>query len=259
MALTFRHRWLKLVPLMLCVPAAGYAAWQAPVIEGWFVERTRDAGFVLSSLSIEGMERSRRSEVLAALDVDDGMPLLAIDLGQMQKQLEALPWVKRAEVTRVLPGELHIRLTERHAYALWQDKGRVYVIDADGTVITTRGVKEFAHLMLVVGDGAQGRVHALQTMLDETPELAAKVRTAVRVGERRWDLIFDNGIRVKLPEDDQVPYGAQAAWSRFVEYENKHRLLEREVMVIDMRLPDRMVLRVSPDGHKRMEADESLT
>jgi len=251
-----RHRWSLFLTLTLLVPAAIYAVMAAPSVENWFVEGTRDAGFVLENLKIEGIDRSKRSDVLAALDVDTGVPLLAIDLKQIQKKLEALNWVKRAEVTRVLPGELNIRLHERQPYALWQDHGKVRLIDPDGVVITDKNLGEFAHLMLVVGNGAQTHVKALEMMLDKAPELAARVRSAVRVGERRWDLIFSNGIRVKLPEEDQKPYGAEAAWQRFIDFEYKHRLLEREISVIDMRLKDRMVLRVSPEGHRRMKGEE---
>lgn len=234
--------------------AAGiaYGLWFAPVVENWVIERSRDAGFVLNDLKIDGINRSKRADVLAALDVDNGVPLLTMNLELMRKQLEQLPWVREAKVTRVLPGGLHVALTERQPYALWQANGKVSLIDAEGVIITQRGLVEYSGLMMVVGQGANQKTAELQGLLDQEPGLASRIRSAIRVGERRWDLIFDNGIRVKLPEAGMEVYSADRAWQKFASLEAEYHLLGREVDVIDMRLSDRMILRVSPEGRRRM-------
>jgi cell division protein FtsQ len=250
---TLRRRRGLIISLGLLASGVAYGTWFAPAVDGWFVERSRDAGFVLNDLELDGIVRANRSDVLAALDVDKGVPLLSIDLEHIRLQLELLPWVKKAEVTRILPGKLKIQLTEREPFALWQEDGKVSLIDETGHVITRHGLTNFAHLMLVVGTGAETGAHDLNLLLDEFPELAARVKTAVHVGERRWDLIFDNGVRVKLPEGAPAPYDAQTAWQKFAGLQSQYRLLERELSVIDMRLPDRMILRVSPEGHRLMD------
>ncbi len=240
-----------LLTLGFLASAAIYGTWLAPLVETWVVERSRDAGFVLSDLQITGIERSNRADVLAALDVDDGVPLLTMNLEIMRQQLEQLPWVKEAKVTRVLPEGLKVALTERQPYALWQKDGRVSLIDDTGTIITQRGLVEYSDLMMIVGDGATDYIGELQGLLDNAGPLASRVRSAVRVGARRWDMIFDNGIRVKLPEMT-AKYSASKAWKKFASLEAEYHLLGREVDVIDMRLSDRMVLRVSPEGRRRM-------
>ena len=164
-----------------------------------------------------------------------------------------MPWVKKAEVTRILPGKLKIQLEEREPFALWQQDGKVRLIDETGHVITSRGLANYAHLPMVVGQGADTKAMDLYSLLEEFPELAARVKTAVHVGDRRWDLIFDNGVRVKLPEAAPAAYDSQMAWQKFASLQAEYRLLEREVSVIDMRLPDRMILRVSPEGHRLMD------
>ena len=248
-----RHRRLFLLTLLVIATGIVYGTVLAPKIEGWLIERSRDAGFVLTDLEIEGQVRSRRADVLAALDVDTGVPLLSVDLELIRSQLETLPWVKHAEVTRILPGALKVKLTERTPFALWQQDGNVRLIDETGHVITGRGLGEFTNLMLVVGQGADKNISGLEALLKEAPLLASRVKTAVHVGDRRWDLIFDNGVRVKLPEPAPAKYDAQAAWQRFATLEADYRLLEREVSVIDMRLPDRMIMRVSPEGRRIMD------
>lgn len=247
-----RRRSGRLIAFGMLVSAVVYGIWLAPVVERWVVERSRDAGFILSDLQIEGMVRSKRNNVLAALDVDNGVPLLTIDLELVRKQLELLPWVREAKVSRVLPGGLKIELSERTPFALWQNGGKVGLIDAEGVVITRQGLSNYTQLMMIVGDGANSQIAALQSLLDAEPALADQVRTAIWVGERRWDLIFENGIRVKLPEATPKTYTAGDAWAKLAALEAEYRLLAREVDVIDMRLPDRLVFRVSPEGRRRM-------
>jgi len=254
-----RHNWGVLsLGAVLSLSGAFYLNGSSK-ITGWFMETTRNAGFVLSNLQIIGLARTSQNAVLATLDVDDGMPLLAIDLMSIQGRIEALPWVKSATVTRVLPSDLMIKITERQPYALWQQNGKVRLIDEDGVIITSRGLTEFSHLMLIVGEGADGEVAGLFKMLRADPALLSRIKTAVRVGDRRWDLVFDNGVRVKLPEDFAQDQDDSDAWARFVRLQQKHKLLEREVSVIDMRIKDRVVMRVTPAGHRLMDGKEWAT
>ncbi|NVJ69144.1 MAG: FtsQ-type POTRA domain-containing protein [Alphaproteobacteria bacterium] len=246
------QRRKMLLSAMFLAVAGVYGVWFAPKVETWVVERSRDAGFVLSTLQITGIERSKRANILAAIDVDDGVPLLTMNLELMRKQLEQLPWVKEAKVTRILPSGLNVEITERQPFALWQKDGKVSLVDETGEIITQRGLVKFSDLMMIVGDGATEELAELQSLLRQEPVVAHRVKTAVRVGERRWDLIFDNGIRVKLPEAHATSYSAQKAWQKFASLETEYHLLGREVDVIDMRLSDRMILRVSPEGRRRM-------
>lgn len=259
MNLIARRYWTLLsLSLLLALTAAVYFGGGAAA-NRWFLETTREAGFVLSNLKIDGVVRTKESEILARLDIDDGLPLLAIDLLGIQARIEALPWVKHASVTRVLPGDLHINIEERQPYALWQHGGKVRLIDEGGTAITNRGLIEFSNLMLIVGEGGPKEVNALFQMLGMESSLSNRVKTAIRVGERRWDLVFDNGVRVKLPEDLATQYDGSSAWARFVRLQQKHRLLEREVSVIDMRIKDRVVMRVTPTGRRQMDGKEWST
>ncbi|WP_308909348.1 cell division protein FtsQ/DivIB [Pseudokordiimonas caeni] len=232
----------------------GMQGWQS----GWFVDRSRDAGFVLNDISVEGAMRTRQGDVLAALDVDTGMPILAIDLIAMKERLETLPWVKTAVVSRVFPGSLVVKVSERQPFALWQADGKVHLIDAEGIIITSRGLAEFTDLPLIVGAGATRDLPSLVTLLDDAPEFKGRIKSAVRIGGRRWDLVFTNGIRLKLPED-MGTYSARMAWADFRTLEKQDQLLAREIDVIDMRLHDRMVLRVSPAGKAQMDGRESAT
>ncbi|UTW56413.1 cell division protein FtsQ/DivIB [Kordiimonas sp. SCSIO 12610] len=228
-------------------------------VGAWFMNTTRDAGFVLNDLKVEGQFRTSDNAILAQLDIEDGMPLFAINLGQIKDRLIALPWVKDAQVVRKFPTGLEIKITEREPYGLWQHKGEVYIIDITGTVVKGQDVSNYAYLPWVVGDGAAANARALFDMLNLAPELFANVKQAVRVGDRRWDIIFNNGIRVKLPEtalNPETEYGAEASWLRFAKIQNEHKLLSRELNVIDMRISDRVIMRITPEGERAIEGKE---
>ncbi len=222
----------------------------------WLMETSRNAGLVLSDMQISGLIRTSETEIFSVLDVDNGMPLLSIDLEVIQQRVESLPWVKQAEVSRILPEGLSIRVTERVPYALSQRDGQISLIDPDGVSITDRGLGKFSHLMLVVGDVNANILRQLEREKAKSAAIGAQIKSAVRVGGRRWDLIFENGIRVKLPAEQAQTYGMAAAWSKFIELNEKHKLLAREVSVIDMRYPDRLVVRVTPVGRRTMTGEE---
>jgi len=259
MTTVLRNHWIATSAFVTVLALAVAALFGQAFAATWMQETSRQAGFVLSNLSIEGNVRTRQADILATLDIDTGMPLMAVDLQALQHRVEALPWVRLVTVTRILPGDINLHIEERKPFALWQRAGQLRLIDEEGVVITQRGLTAFSGLPMIVGDGAPHEMGKLFQMLSAAPDLAQRVKTAVRVGDRRWDLLFDNGIRVKLPEDLDPVYGSDKAWSRLDRLEKQHRLLAREVSVIDMRIPDRLIMRVTPAGRRMMDGKEWAT
>jgi cell division protein FtsQ len=151
--------------------------------------------------------------------------------------------VRRASVERQLPGTLYIRLVEREPMALWQEQGVIRVIDRDGEVISGIEPRRFAHLPLVVGADAPAHAEKLIAVMNSEPELRERVTAAVRVGGRRWNVQIEGHIDVRLPENDTA-----AAWSQLARIERQQGLLSRDVIIIDLRLPDRLVVRTDPEG-----------
>ena len=138
----------------------------------------------------------------------------------------------------MLPDTVLLHIEERKPLALWQNKGDFHLIDEEGSVILRQGLERFSDLPIVVGPDAPAHAKALLETLQAEPELMDRVRAAVRVSGRRWNLVLENGVDVQLPEDD--PRGA---WLRLAEYERQHRVLERDVEALDLRLPDRLIVR----------------
>ena len=211
------------------------------------VQDTELLGMTVSDIRVEGRETTDRETILAALGAGPGTPILAVDPTRAKDQLEALPWVRSAVIERHLPGTLYVRLVERKPLALWQRGGKIELIDHGGEVIPVVRLDQFAKLLMVVGEGAARHAAELLQMLASEPELAARVTAAIRVGDRRWNLRIDNAIDVLLPAHE-----AANAWSQLARLERSSAILKRDLQTIDLRLPDRLVLRVSPEFPKEV-------
>ena len=198
------------------------------------------AGFRIVSVALAGQHHISREDVLAAAGVTDTTSLLFLDVEQTRERLKSNPWIADATVLKLYPGELQIGIREREAFALWQKDGRVSVIADDGTVLEPYVAPRLIELPLVVGRGAETRAKEFLAMLDRHPDLRASVRATVLVGERRWNLRLKNGVDVRLPETDVAP-----ALERLVALDKEKNLTTRDIVAIDLRLPDRVTVRLS--------------
>jgi cell division protein FtsQ len=207
-----------------------------------FVAWSGQAGYRVDDIFVEGRSKTPRDQLLTALGVKRGDAILAVDLAAAQKRIEEIPWVRTAAVERRLPNQIHILITERSPVALWQNKGRYFLIDHDGQIVG-EGIDDYANLPLTVGEGAPDHAGDLVALLATEPSLKDRVKAATWVGDRRWNVMLDrtpDGIEVRLPEEE-----AETAWHDLAKLDQQQSLLERQVGVIDMRLPDRLVLRAA--------------
>ncbi|MCH6574854.1 MAG: cell division protein FtsQ, partial [Bacteroidetes bacterium] len=138
-----------------------------------------------------------------------------------------------------------LNLVERRPLALWQRKGRFSLIDQKGVVILDEGLERYSDLLVVVGEEAPTHASRLLEILSTQPRLMPMVRAAVWGGGRRWNVRMVGNIDVRLPEKDPT-----RAWARLAEYDRTHRVLERDVQVLDLRFPDRLIVRKPPPAEK---------
>lgn len=200
---------------------------------------------------MQGREQSEAYEVLAALKVRQGQPILGLDLERARTDLEALPWVSAAAVERRLPGTLFVRLRERQPLALWQHRQTLRVIDDNGAVLKGQRIGRFASLPIVVGANAAANAPALLAELKRFPELMGRVEAALWIGDRRWDLRLKNGVAVRLPEVDVVP-----ALERLAAAAESAALLDRNIVAVDLRLPERLVVQKAATVYPRRKVRE---
>ena len=204
---------------------------------------TAKTGFSVREIFVEGRFETPRKSLLKALRLERGAPILAFDPQAARERVEALPWVRQAVIERQLPDVVHLQLNERHPMALWQRGGKFTLIDTNGELIPLKDVSNYTNLIVVIGKDAPRHAAVLFEVLATEPKLASRVKAAVRVGARRWNLHLNNKIKIQLPEDDPG-----AAWSHLAELNQKHTLLARNLISVDLRLADRIVIREVKNG-----------
>ncbi len=200
-------------------------------------------GFTVEDVLVIGRSQTTSGDLLKAVKLARGAPILAYDLDQARQRIEVLPWVDSASVERMLPDTILLSVIERQPLALWQNKGQFELIDHKGKVIARQKIERFSDLLVVVGKDAPENAASLLAVLQTQPQLMDLAISAVRVGGRRWNVRLRGDIDVRLPAER-----ADAAWSRLAEYERSHGILSRDVKVLDLRLPDRLIVRKTPNG-----------
>lgn len=222
---------------------SGWFGRQAERIELAALALTVEAGLGVEEVLVEGRYRTAAADIISTLEVQRGQPILAFDTDEARAKLESLPWVETATVERQLPGFIYIQLIERRPLAIWQHDGELRVIDRHGVVVPGAEISDFAGLPLLVGADAPQHGMALIKLLDSEPALRPLVKAAIRVSGRRWNLRLDNGIDVRLPADDPG-----RAWAELARIDRENGLLDRGIVTIDLRLPDRLIVRPAPKG-----------
>jgi len=209
------------------------------------IKDTADAGanamgMRIATVSLSGQRQVSREEIFAAAGVTDHSSLLFLDVADARAKLEAIPWIAEATVRKLYPDRLQITVTEREPFALWQQQGKVKVIAADGTVLSEKVEPRLASLSFVVGNGAAARARDFLAVLDKYPSIRDSVRASIYVAERRWNLKLKNGVDVRLPETNLE--GALATLARL---DREKNLLSRDITAVDLRLADRLTVRLS--------------
>ncbi len=204
-------------------------------------EAVGDAGFRVKSVDIQGIRQMDPRPVYdIALDQKTtAMPLL--DVGDIRSRLLQFGWVKDARVSRRFPDTLVIDIVERTPAALWQDDQRLSLIDAEGVVLDRVQVSQMPDLPLLIGKGANAQAMPLERLLDQVPALKAQLVSATWVGQRRWDLSFQSGETVALPEGEPL---ASAALVKFAKMDKSAGLLGRGMLRFDLRIPGKMTVRL---------------
>ena len=199
-------------------------------------------GLAVDKVEVRGLVRHSRQAVLAALGVRSGGALFGFSPARAKQLLENLDWVKRAEVQRRYPNGLAIVIEEREPIARWQIDGQTVLVDAEGVAISSLDVRQFSHLPLVRGEGANAQAATLINHILAKPFLLSRLTQAEFVGNRRWNLHLRSGLVVLLPEGK-----VGQALERLAELQRRHHLLDRAIVRLDLRQPGRLALKQPPE------------
>lgn len=235
--------WIILALLtLLALVAAQYAGLTAAAYQQYAALAAK-AGFQVKRVPVTGMERVDQLKVyqLVLAEKDRAMPL--VDIEKIRADLLQYGWIKDARVSRRLPDTLAVEIIERKPAALWQRDGKYSLIDANGIVLANVRAGEGGELPTLNGNQANAHIVALNALLDNASALKSQVSGATWIGNRRWDLQFQTGETLALPEGEAE---AAKALLNFARLDGVHRLLGRDLIHFDLRDPDRAYFRKAP-------------
>ncbi len=209
---------------------------------------TTAVGFAIEDVKVSGNNQTSEIDILQLLGLDGTTSLVALDINAARQKLIHLPWVQDAEVRKIYPRTIEVKLKEWEAYAIWQHGAELSLIEKSGAVIAPLRDNKYTTLPLFVGQNAERAVNDFEKQFADWPEMKKRVKAFVRVAGRRWDLHLDNGIVVKLPETDVA-----RALQQLTEFDAEHKLLERDIAAVDLRLPDRTTIQLTPGAAERRQ------
>lgn len=203
-----------------------------------FIAVSAQNGYIVNNVQVIGRDRVPAADLLTALHIQRGMPLFAYHPQNAQDAVRQLTGVKSVFIERRWPDTVFIRLQERLPAARWQKHEQVRVVDTEGKIVAVKPNEDVTRYPIIIGQGATKQIVPLFQLLQPQPELLAQVKAATWIGKRRWDLTLKNGMVIKLPAKD-----TDLALSKLMRLAKKESLLERDLAVIDIRLPRQAVLR----------------
>jgi cell division protein FtsQ len=241
--------WL-LGGMTVAVVIAAVLAFRLPQLAGIAMgEGIGQAGFTVRRIEPKGLNHLDAMRVYEIVDSQRGIAMPLVDLRGIRERLLALGWVKEARVSRRLPDTLVIDIVEREPVAIWQLRQHMQLIDVEGVPLETVGTGNMPDLVVLVGPGARHQVASFNRLLGSVPHLRPQVQDANWVGGRRWDIRFQSGEVLALPQGEQA---AARALGRFADMDRRSQMLGRGFVRFDMRDPRRMVVRVSREPGTRV-------
>ncbi len=208
---------------------------------GDFVART--LGFGVDIVTVSGAVHLSEQQILTIAGISSKDSLPFFDVAAARSRLEADPLVKQASVRKLYPHQIVVEIVERTPYGLWQKDGQVRAIAADGAAIDEEHDGRYVDLPFVVGEGANQRIREFVALVDAMDELKPRVEAGVLIDQRRWNLKLKSGVDIKLPESDP-----KAAIATLLRLQRELRILERDVLALDFRVPGRVFVRLSEEA-----------
>jgi cell division protein FtsQ len=240
-------RWLGRGVLVMGILGGAVLVWQHRVLVHDYVTQwvAQATGATVQKIEVEGLRYTDQDALLGALGLERGSSLVGFDAAAARARIEDLPWVRLASVERQLPAAVKIQIYEHVPLARVIDNARVWVINPQGQRIVVDDGNQFTALPLLQGEGADRAGATLFDVLANYPQLMSQLREAIYVGGRRWDLRFVSGVTIQLPEEDPARgYGLTQALPRLVALEEARHVLTLNDGEVDLRLKDRIVLRL---------------
>lgn len=236
---------------------AWYQEYPQKAIDSFFsgaLDLSAKVGFKVNDIMVQGRQYTSGQKILKAMQLQVNDPIFKLSPYEISQNLKEVSWIKEAHVHRQLPGTIYVKIVERVPIAIWQHQKNHYLVDEQGVIITNENLSAFANLPVVVGGDAPLHVPKILQVLAKYPDVRNKITALVRIGGRRWDIQLNRQVTIKLPEAK-----TDEAVAKLDLLLKQQRLDLEEVKIVDLRLPDKMIVNLSPRGEVRLKIKGSET
>lgn len=211
-------------------------------------------GFKINDIMVQGRQHTSSQKILKAMQLQVNDPIFKFSPHEISQNLKEVSWVKEAHVHRQLPGTIYVKIVERVPIAIWQHQKNHYLVDGEGVIITNENLATFSNLPVIVGGDAPLHVPKILHILEKHPDVRNKITALVRIGGRRWDIQLNRQVTIKLPEAK-----TDEAVAKLDLLLKQQRLDLEEVKIVDLRVPNKMIVNLSPRGEIRLKGKGSET
>ena len=196
--------------------------------------------FMIKVASVDGASNELAHEIREIMPLDFPVSYFDLDIKYLHKVLNDIPAVASAAIKVTVSGVLQINISERIPAFIWRKDDVISVIDEKGEFIRLATSRlDYPELPLVIGEAANLSIADISSLMEDNQYFLDQVRAFVRVGERRWDLVLDNNLRIMLPQTEFL-----AAFDRLMLMNHTGSLFSNQLSTIDMRLVERPTVRV---------------
>ena len=196
--------------------------------------------FMIKVASVDGASDELAHEIREIMPLDFPVSFFDLDIKYLHKVLNDIPAVASAAIKVTVSGVLQIDISERTPAFIWRKNDVISVIDEKGKFIRLATSRlDYPELPLVIGEAANLSIADISSLMEDNQYFLDQVRAFVRVGERRWDLVLDNNLRIMLPQTEFL-----AAFDRLMLMNHTGSLFSNQLSTIDMRLVERPTVRV---------------
>jgi len=224
---------------------------QLGTLSSQFYTFSASLGFDIQNIIIRGRRHTETKDLRDIVDLNRGDNIMQIDLNDLKKKIETLPWVRKANLRRsYFPNILQIDLQEREVKSLWQYQNNFYPIDSEGNIIYADYIPT-SSMLLIIGAGAPDKIKDLMVSIQDDEEIFKRIKVANFISERRWDIVLDDikkGITIKLPEEN-----IHEAWQKLIKLNNSVGILKRKLTIIDLRLKGKVIVKLRKSEIKSKE------
>jgi cell division protein FtsQ len=241
-----------ILSLIAALVAGGYVSGAFKAVDRGVDALVADAGFGISAVRLSGNSRAQPAAIIEALGFQPGESIFGADIQAARTRLLALDWIADAQVRRQYPNSISVAIVEKLPFALWQTAQGFFVVERSGRVITKVQAADYPHLPLFLGEGAPPVGADLVEAVASHRAVAARIKAMIRVSQRRWNLLLDDGVVVELPETQ---------WAKQLD-ELEHLIvdkgvLERDIKEIDLRAPDNFFFQLRNGDQQQMTRGNS--